>query len=472
MKLPNSGLVCTRDFSSCKNKPKNILIIRKALDRICKESKRYFSRHSIMTKCKQLSLKKPPAAKPLCYTMIVSSPSCLPSSKLCPLIKKYITPSLSCHHESINLKCRSILSSPPRLVICPKSIKKLPSLKIYKKCPLLLKNLKLPSPSPFKYSKFSTSLKYPLKQKYLLQDIQEPCELYFPSYSRSYSSCSRSVSQYLQEICKNSLELRKNKEILTHRDLSHLISLHRVHWRGFHNSLFCLAKSNSDKSSACKKMDEICKSTEVKKTNQRDQSCNEKSDICRQKKVKCDKRQQPNESKAEAKSKPKTERKIVDPVCKKTCLARGKCEWPRTVPPPKMEYVKVTCLPPKFTKPNPCPSTSEHFQKDDGARIEAKKTNIQKKQICAPTPLPKPPFGPTALCPCLPPRKMHPGPCPCYERKEVPKPSVMQPCPLKKKYPCPTGIHYCPLQKKPCNLRQDSAAIGCEHKKKKETPAL
>lgn len=422
MKIPNSRLVCIKGFSSCTNKPKNILVVRK--DRICKESKRYFSKHSVMTECKQPFLRKPPAPRPLCYSMVAFSPSCLPSSKSYPLTEKCITPSLSCHYESINLKCWNMLSSPCSPfcpVVYPKSIKKLPSLKIYNKCPLSLKNLKSPSSFPLKYSKL------------------------------------------------NSLELRKNKEILIHRGPSYLISLHNVHRRGFHITSFCLANSNSDKPFACKKMDEICKSTEVKKTNQRDQSCSEKSDLCRQKKVKCDKRQQPKEKKAEAKPKPKTERKIVDPVCKKTCLARGKCEWPETVPPLKMEYVKVTCPPLKFTKPNPCPSKSEHFQKNDEPHIEAKKTNFQKKQICAPPPLPKPPFEPTALCPCPPPRKMHPGPCPCYDRKEVPKPSLMQPCPLKKKYPCPTDIHYCPFQKKPCNLKQDS---NCEHKKKKKTPAL
>lgn len=298
-------------------------------------------------------------------------------------------------------------------------IKKLSSLKIYNKCSLSLKNLEPPSSSSFKYTKF------------------------------------------------NSLELQKNKGILIHRYPSYLISLHRVHRREFHITSFCVANSNSDKPSACKKMDEICKSTKVKKTKHCGQSCNEKSNVCNQKKVKCDKL--PKENKVEAKQKPKTERKIADPVCNKTCLERGKCEWPHTVPPPKMEYVKVTCPPLKFMKPNLCPSISEHFENDNKFNIEVKKTKFQKKQICAPPPLPKPPFEPIPLCPCPPPRKMHPGSCPCYESKEVHKPILMQPCPLKKKYPCPTNIHYCPLQEKPCNLKQDS---DCERKRKKETSAL
>lgn len=427
MKIPNSRLICIRGFSSCMNRSKNILIVHKTLDKICEESKRHFSKHLVMTECKQLFLRKSPAARPLCYSMIASSSSCLPSFKSCPPTT-YISLSVPCHHESINLKCQNMLNSPcspPYLVVHPKPIKKSQSLKIYNKCLLSLKNLKLPSPSSFKYSKL------------------------------------------------NSLELRKNKEILTHRSPSSLISLHRVHRRGFHIISFCLADSNSDKSFGCKKIDEICQSTEVKKTDQNAQSCNEKSDGCYQKKVKCDKRQQtPKENKAKAKPKPETEQKIVDPVCKKDCLARGKCEWPHTVPPPKMEYVKVTCPPPKFTRPNPCPSTSEHFKKDDASHPEIKKTNFQKKQVCSPPPLPKPPYEPIILCPCPPPRKVHPGACPCYEMKVVPKPTLMQPCPLKKQYPCPEDIHYCLLEKNPCNLFKDS---DCELKKKKKTtktPAL
>ncbi|EFN68082.1 hypothetical protein EAG_06189 [Camponotus floridanus] len=257
------------------------------------------------------------------------------------------------------------------------------------------------------------------------------------------------------------LELNRWNQMLTRRYPSYLVSLHRVHRREFHITSFCVANSNSGKPSGYKKIDEVCKSTEVKKTKQHGQSCNEKSNAYHQKKVKCDKRQLPKEKKVEAKSKSKTEREIVDPVCNKTCLARGKCEWPHTVPPPKMEYVKVTCPPLKFMKPNSCPSISEHLQNDTKFHVEAK-TNFQKKQICAPPPLPKPPFEPIPLCPCPPPRKMHPGPCPGYESKQVHKPILMQPCPLKKKYSCSIDIHYCPLQKKPCNLRQDT---NCKQKK-------
>ncbi|XP_072743403.1 uncharacterized protein [Anoplolepis gracilipes] len=407
MKVSNSTLVCTRNFSTCMNKPKNIFIMRKALNRLSKESKRYVSKHSIMTEYNQVFLKKPPTARPL--SMVAFSPSCLSSFKSVPPIEKYIIPSLSCYQESINFKCRNMLSSPyspPCPTARPKPIKNLPSLKIYNKCPSLLKNL-------------------------------------------------------------NFLKLQKNKEILTYRGPSYLVSLHRLHRRGFHITSFCLTDSSSGKSSTCKKMEEICKLTEVKKTKESDRTCDKKKDdICSQKKVKC---QEPKETKAEVKSKSKTEQKIVDPVCKKTCLATGKCEWPHTVPPPKMQYIKVTCPPPKFMKPEPCPSISKHFQnKDDELHTKVKRTNLQKNKVCASPPLPKPPFPPMALCPCPPPRKIHPGSCPCYEKKEAPKPSLMKPCPSKKKYPCPTSTHICSMQKKPCNsLKQLN---NCEQKKKKKTP--
>ncbi|EZA50832.1 hypothetical protein X777_10465 [Ooceraea biroi] len=153
-------------------------------------------------------------------------------------------------------------------------------------------------------------------------------------------------------------------------------------------------------------------------------------------------------------------------MCAKTCFARGKCELPRTVPPPKMEYAKVTCPPPKYVKPDPCPPTLEH-REQDGHHIEVRQVT-PKKAICTPPPLPKPPCGPILLCPCPPPRKVRPGPCPCYEHKEVVKTRPVQPCPLKKKYPCPDAVHICPMEKKPCNLKRSST---CEHRKRRETPA-
>lgn len=421
IKIPNSRLVCIRGFSSCMNRPKNMLIVDKTLDRITEESKRHFSKHLIMTECKQLFLKKSSAPKSLRYTMVAASPSCLPSIKSCLPIETYISTSLPCYYETINLKCRNMLSSPcspPYPVVHSKFMKKSQSQKIYNKCPLLLKNLKSPLPSSFKYSKL------------------------------------------------NSLELGKNKETdsLTYRDPSFLTPLHSIHRRRYHISSFCLADSNSDKPFGCKSVDEICQSPELKKTEQSNQSCNERPD-CYPKKNKCDKRQQAKENK-EVKSNPETEQKIKDRICKKDCLARGKCEWPHTVPPPKMEYVKVTCPPPKFLRPNPCPSTSEHIKKSDAPPIETKKAKTQKAQICSPPPLPKPPYGPITLCPCPPPSKIHPGACPCYEKRVIPKPTLMPPCPLKKPYPCPNDIHYCSVKKKPCNLFEDNQ---CEQKRKKKT---
>ncbi|KAL0113255.1 hypothetical protein PUN28_012424 [Cardiocondyla obscurior] len=212
-----------------------------------------------------------------------------------------------------------------------------------------------------------------------------------------------------------------------------------------------------------------CKPTEIKKPDQFSQSCNEessleksdeKNDVCSREKVKCDR------SKEKAREKPKIGKMIVDHACKKTCLPAGKCELPQTVPPPKMEYAKVACPPQKFVKPNPCPSMSEDFRTDDKPYTEMKNSNVRKKKICAPPPLPKQPYAPVVLCPCSPPPKIHPGPCPYYEMKKIVKRPLIQPCKLKKTHPCPTVVHYCPSQKKPCNLKQD-----CEHRTKKEAPA-
>ncbi|KYM98265.1 hypothetical protein ALC62_11029 [Cyphomyrmex costatus] len=289
--------------------------------------------------------------------------------------------------------------------------------------------------------------------------------------AHSLSQCSRNVSKNILQVSKKLPKLQTNKTYKTsaHRGLSYPIFPHRrgfLHRRGFHSSLFPFGKSDSKKPSACKKMDKICKPTEIKKTDECGKSCKEKSDVFHREKVKCDKSQRNKKTK----QKPKIEKKIVDAECRKTCLPISKCELPRTVSPPKMEYAKVTCAPPKFAKPKPCPPV-EHFHKDDTSDMKTKLTNGKKKQICTPLPLPKPPNTPIVLCPCPPPPKVHPGSCPCYETKAINKRPSTQPCLLKKKYSCPTGVHYCSPQKKPCNLRVKRETVGCEHRKKKTTSA-
>lgn len=362
MNMLNSGLICTRDFSSFKNKCRNILLKHKAFDWTHEQSRKRFLKRSFMTKCKLPSPNKSALAISVCNSTAL--PSWLSSLRSYPFNEKYFLPSLPCHHES------------PKIL------------------------------------------------------------------SKSQSSKTHKTSVY--------------------RGLYYPIFLHRVHWRGFHSSLFSLAKSDSNESSACTEMDKICKS--IEKKTECGRPCKEKIDVCRQEKVKCDKSQRNKEN---VRQKPKTEKKIVDSECKKTCLPKSKCELPRTASPPKMEYAKVTCPPPKFTKPNPCPPILEHFQ-DDEFHVDDKQTNIRKKKICkAPLPLPKPPYAPIVLCPCQPPLKVHPGPCPCHKMKVVAKRSSLQPCPLKKKYPCPTGIHYCPSQKL-SNLKREP---NCKEKRSKKEKA-
>ncbi|XP_077265776.1 uncharacterized protein LOC143899392 [Temnothorax americanus] len=452
----NSGLICTRDFSFFKNEPKNILLKHKAFGWTHEQSRKQLKR-SFMTKCKLPLSNKPAPA--MSDSTASSSPSRLSSLKSYSFIEKYFLPPLPGRHESSVSLLRSAL--------CPKPIEKSSSSKkCYEKGSQFLKHsesLKSLAPSS-KYLKR-------LKLQYLLQKLpspSEPCKQY-PSFSTFYSSCphllSQDVSRNIQEAPKRLSKSQRNKTHKTsvYRGPCYPISLHRIYWRGFHSSLFPFAKSDSNKPSTCKEIDEICKPTEVKKTDESGRRRKEKS-VYRQEKVKCDKSQVRNKEKA--RQKPKLEKKVVDPACRKTCLPIGKCELPRTVPPPKMEYAEVTCPPPKFAKPKPCPLMPEHFQKDDKSHIEIKQINVRKKQICAPPPLPKPPYAPVALCPCPPPRKVHPGPCPFYETKKIAKrqPSI-QPCKLKKKYPCPTAVHYCPPYKKPCNLKRET---GCDRRMKKE----
>lgn len=453
MNMLNSGLICKRHFSSFK--PRNIFLRHKASDWTHEQSRKYFLKRSFMTKCKPPS-NTPASAMSVCYLTMLSPPSCLSSLKSYLSIEKYFLSSLPRRYESINL-----LHS----VIYPKSVKKPPFSKLCReKCSQSLEHsesLKSPA-SSFKYLKH---LKYSLKRKLPLPKLCKQYSSSCPtSCPHSFPQCSQDASKNIQETSKKLPKSQRNKTRKMSVYRGYPIFLHRVHWRGFHSSLFSLAKSDSNKSSACKKMDKICKSTEMKKTDECGQPCKNKSDVCRQEKVKYDK-QQRNKEKTTATQKPKTDK--MDAACKKTCLPIGKCELPRTVPPSKMEYAKVTCPPPKFIKPKPCPPMLKNFIKDDTSHIETK-VNARKKKSCIPPPLPKPPYAPIILCPCAPPRKVHPGPCPCYEMKEVSKRQSIQPCPLKKKYPCPTGVHYCPPQKKPCNLKRET---GCEHRKKKEAPA-
>lgn len=449
MNMLNSGLICTRDFNSFDSKH------FKALSQIHEVPRKHFLKRSFMTKCKPSPSNKSAAVMSICYSTALSSPSCLPSLKSYSVTKKYFLPSLLYHQESV-----SVLHS----VLCPKSIEKPLFSKIYReKCSQSPESLKSSAPS----SKYLKRPKYLLKRKLLPLQF---CKQY-SSCPASYSSCPHSLSQEItksiQETPKRlpKSQMNKTRKTSVYRGPCYPIFLRRVHWRGFHSSLFPLAKSDSNKPSDCTKLNKICKSTKVKKTDECGQHYKEKSDVCRQKKIKCDK---PQESKQKVRQKPKTVKKIADSACKKTCLPIGKCELPRTVPPPKMEYAKVTCPPPKFAKPKPCPSLLEYFQKDNKSHTETKQINVRKKQICTPPPLPKPPYAPIVLCPCPPPPKVHPGPCPCYETKAIAKQPSIQPCPLKKKYPCPTGVHYCLSQKKPCNLKRET---GCDRRKKKEAPA-
>ncbi|XP_032674987.1 uncharacterized protein LOC116845889 isoform X3 [Odontomachus brunneus] len=225
-------------------------------------------------------------------------------------------------------------------------------------------------------------------------------------------------------------------KVFAYRGLRHPTPLRRAHLRRFHNTTVPHNKSNSGKPIDCQKINDIC---EMAKDNVCGKPC-EKKDPCLREKVKCEKPEQKKEA-------PKKEPE--KPLCRDTCLPRGKCEIPNIDPPPKMTYEKVTCPPSKFAKLASCPPFQEDIKKEDieprtGINSINKK---KKKKACPPPPLPKPPGVPILLCPCPPPPKIHPGACPCYEHRSEIKQLMLPPCSPKKPYSCPTGVHYCPLKK-------------------------
>lgn len=295
----------------------------------------------------------------------------------------------------------------------------------------------------------ATSFNKPISLMYdISARIREELKRYFSKRVYSFSPPYLSLLSY-PELCqrtKYSQDFRgrppeswKLRETGAHRRSSYPISPQSIHRRGFHSFPVHRAKR-----------DESCRTTE---TMTRGQSCKKKDDARRREKVKHDdKRRQPSK------------RRTEETVCIEPCFSRGKCELPRTVPPPKMEYARVTCPPPKFATVKPCPPMLE--REND---VEARSIDTLEKQVCAPPPLPKPPYGPTVLCPCPPPRKVHPGPCPSYEETEAIKPPLMKPCPPKEPYPCPTGVYYCPPRTKPCE-RKPQRTNPCEHRKEKGTP--
>lgn len=220
--------------------------------------------------------------------------------------------------------------------------------------------------------------------------------------------------------------------------------------RGFHSSMSFLDKG--EKPPSCKPIGEICKDLLKPKP------CTKTyAELCRREKVKCV---------IEKKEKPKVKKVDAD-ICPKTCLGRPKCELLRAAPPPKMEYAKPTCPPPKFVRPEPCPPLLDC--EDEGPYIEAIEST-PKKVVCTPPPMPKPPCEPILLCQCPPPPKLRPGPCPCEPKEPTTgalfaKPRKVFPCPLKKKPPCPDTVHICPIEKKPCTIMRNGR---CDHRKKED----
>ncbi|EFN90066.1 hypothetical protein EAI_03631 [Harpegnathos saltator] len=266
-----------------------------------------------------------------------------------------------------------------------------------------------------------------------------------PSPSLSYpEACRQTKPKCSRDICGTLRKPRTHEifKVSAYCGLRHPIPPRRLHRRGFHSTTMLLGKGSSDKSTGCRKMDDICETAE-------DNNCGKpckRQDACHREKVKCEKPQE-EEKKKEILRKAKE-----PPPCRDSCLPRSKCDLPRTEPPMKMTYEKVTCPPSKFAKLASCPSVREDarmkYTEPPPMELDAAKRKSKKKKICPPPALPKPPCTPILLCPCPPPPKIHPGSCPCYEHKNEVKPHTLPAaCPPKKPYPCPTAVHYCPPKK-------------------------
>ncbi|XP_054008889.1 proteoglycan 4-like [Hylaeus anthracinus] len=257
--------------------------------------------------------------------------------------------------------------------------------------------------------------------------------------------------------CNNSGKGTKKRRMSTYCGSPlRLLPLGDVRRRKLHISCVFLGKPpKSNNTSKCKSMDDLCK---TKTKGSCVKSCEKKSD-CDTKRPVCE-----DQMKKDTKKKKKTKKKKE--VCPDICIPRGKCELPHVAPPPKMQYGVVKCPDPKFATPTPCPDMLESTREDEPCE-QVDSFKKQKKEVCVPPPLPKPPTEPVVLCPCPPPPKMHPGPCPCHEvKQEPPQKITMPPCPGKEKYVCPRQPHYCPQEKQIC--RMDKACDPSKRKNKKK----
>lgn len=434
MKMIKPRSIYARNLTSLKKNCRDTWLIHKTLKRTRAELKGYFSRYPFVMNSKQLPMKG----------MTLTNISDVFRDKSCRLSykHKYILPenriSSSYHREA--LKCLDILQSSR-------------------------------SPFPFSFSEIIAKL-LPFK---IHHEISSPKRLVLFSQYGSYlidktakpiaSSLSRKPQRYLgqfqqvkstypQDTRNSSLQMRQNNMC------GKLIYYRHIPRRELHISSILQAKSKSGKSSDCKPLEDICK-LQKKECSEPCRKKNSGRKDCQPEQVQCEKRKKSQKRDNKKTQENQRHVSVDESPCIKPCFKRAKCEPPRTVPPSKMEYKKVTCPPSKFAIPTPCPLIPQEIVKD---KIETKKI-IPKKQICHPPPLPKPPCGPTILCPCPPPPKQHPGSCPCYKQStKVTDSSKKQPCP-KKKYSCPTGIHYCPTVQKTCEQKPP-----CDVKKKKEEP--
>ncbi|KAF3420340.1 hypothetical protein E2986_12551 [Frieseomelitta varia] len=286
-----------------------------------------------------------------------------------------------------------------------------------------------------------------------------PCQELEPSCPKDVRSCPKNSGT------PASKGLKKRK-MSTYRVMSKFVRRPvRVGCREFHACTALFNKDGKSSAAGCKDMGDICGNE--KTGEQRNLENKEEKKKKKKKKTKdvCAGREP---VKLQKKKKKKGEESKKD-ECVYKCIRRGKCEQPVTTKPPKMEYKPIVCAPPKFPPAAPCPEIPDAVYETDLSPSETPSIRTkEKKQICVPPPVPKPPTEPVVLCPCPTPAKMHPGPCPCYNTKKPSKTlskSTMRPCP-RKPYICPRkAVKLCVLEDVSCKKRK---TCDPERRKKKD----
>ncbi|KAK1134242.1 hypothetical protein K0M31_012024 [Melipona bicolor] len=298
-----------------------------------------------------------------------------------------------------------------------------------------------------------------------------PCPKPCPPCQEPEPSCPKDVPSCPKNRGTPTRKGLKKRKMSTYRAVTKFVRpAVRVGCRQFHACTASFGKDGKSEKPAsaasCKDMADICGNEKTSSVETRERRNPEDKEGKRKKKDVCAGRKPVKLQKKKKKKEEEKESKKGE--CVYRCIRRGKCEQLITAKPPKMEYKPVVCAPPKFASPAPCPEIPDAvYETNLYPEIPSTKSTKEKKEICVPPPVPKPPTEPVVLCPCPTPSKMHPGPCPCYNAKVTMQPSksTMPPCPPKQYICRRKEVKLCVLEDVNCKKRK---ICDPERRKKKD----